>query len=80
MTDDSYTRNARHHLNELIEQLLAAHARFMQAIPDERAGAFAERWVVLIELEEFLKDACVELTPEDGVTQEHLARLAQLNA
>ena len=47
MKDNSITRDAKRHLNALIERLLAAHSRFKQAGPDERAGTYAELWLIL---------------------------------
>ena len=62
--NDAVTRDARHHLSELIEQLFAAHEQFKQASSDKVAEAYTTRWLILSRLEELLRDAAVELHPE----------------
>jgi hypothetical protein len=63
--DPSEQAAVRGHLNKMLDRLVIAHRQFNEANAVRVAAAYEERWEILNELEEFLRDACIELTPDD---------------
>jgi hypothetical protein len=57
------TPEVAHHLNKMLDRLFVAHRQFNEADAEHVRAAYAARWELLNELEEFLGDACVELAP-----------------
>ena len=64
--DSAHRRAVRSELNDLLNDVFVQHRKMMDKAGTKRDAkiAFVQRWMLLNELEEFLRDACVELSPD----------------
>lgn len=64
--ETDHRRAVRGELNDMLDEIFVHHRKMMDKTSTDQEAriAFVRRWELLNTLEEFLQEACVELSPD----------------